>query len=215
LWLAVTTLPALDATAWVAVMLSTAAGILLTGAFHEDGLADTADGLGGGFTPERVLLIMKDSRLGTYGALGLFLVVLIKVALLVMWLEMSLAWALCVLLLAHTVSRFFPLCVIKTLNHVGDTTSSKSKPLASQISWRGLGVALLWCVPPFVTAHVWLPAMVILGGVVLSALCAAYMAWRLRVRIQGFTGDGLGAVQQLSEVGFYLGALCIIGLGAG
>lgn len=63
LWLVVSILPALDATAWVAVLLSTAVGILLTGAFHEDGLADTADGLGGGYTPKRVLLIMKDYRL--------------------------------------------------------------------------------------------------------------------------------------------------------
>jgi len=212
MWFVYATLPALSATPWAAVLLSTAAGIFLTGAFHEDGLADTADGLGTGFPPERVLLIMKDSRIGTYGALSLFLVVLTKVALLVVWVQLSLTWALCVLLMAHTVSRFFPLCVIKALRHVGDAPTSKSKPLASQISWRGLCMALVWCVPPFIGSLSWFPGLVMVGGVSFSALCAVYMAWRLRVRIQGFTGDGLGAVQQLSEIGFYLGALWVAGL---
>jgi adenosylcobinamide-GDP ribazoletransferase len=76
LWALVWALPEVPAAGWVAALMCTVFSVMLTGAFHEDGLADTADGLGGSLDRERALNIMKDSRVGTYGALALVLVVL-------------------------------------------------------------------------------------------------------------------------------------------
>jgi len=204
-WLGWLGLPAQPATPWVAAVLSTVFSVLLTGAFHEDGLADTADGLGGGLTRERALDIMKDSRIGTYGTVALVLALLSKVTLLVLLAQVSVHLAVLGLLGAHVTSRFMPLFIIRTLPHVGDTPQSKSKPLAESIGWAGMLVGLLW----------WLPVMagLVWGGFGLAGLCGSVGAllalawmWRLlRRRLQGFTGDGLGATQQLCELGFYLG----------
>ena len=135
LWL----LPAQAAAPWVAATLSTVFSILLTGAFHEDGLADLADGLGGSMDRERALDIMKDSRIGSYGALALVLAVLGKTALLALIAQSAGLWpAVAALFAAHVTSRCMPLFVIRTLPHVGDTAASKSKPLAEAISTKGL-----------------------------------------------------------------------------
>lgn len=202
LWL----LPAQAAAPWVAAVLSTVFSVLLTGAFHEDGLADLADGLGGSMDRERALDIMKDSRIGSFGALALVLGLLGKVALLALIAQSAGLWpAVAALFAAHVTSRFMPLVVIRTLPHVGDTAASKSKPLAEAIGTGGLLAALLWWALALALVGWLFPAapwwQAVLGGV----LGLAWM-WRLlRRRLQGFTGDGLGATQQVSEVLFYLG----------
>ena len=206
MWGLLQALPAQPGSAWVAAVLSTALSVWLTGAFHEDGLADTADGLGGTVSRERALEIMKDSRIGSYGAVALMLALLTKVLLLGLLVQASGAvTAASALLAAHVSSRLLPLWVIRTLPHVGDTPTSKSKPLADSIGTRGLLAGLLW----------WLPAMVLVNWVspgwpwlfaLLTALLA--LAWVRRLlwqRLGGFTGDGLGATQQLTELAFYLG----------
>jgi adenosylcobinamide-GDP ribazoletransferase len=200
-------LPPLPAAPWVAAALSTIFSVLLTGAFHEDGLADLADGLGGSLDRDRALDIMKDSRIGSYGSLALVLAVLTKVALLALLAQYSVALAVAALFGAHVTSRLVPLCVIRTLPHVGDTARSKSKPLADAIGNAGLLVAITW----------WLAAMALLlwlqpaapwPQALLGALLALAWMWRLlKRRLQGFTGDGLGATQQVSEAAFYLGLL--------
>lgn len=198
-------LPVQPAAAWVAALASTVFGVLLTGAFHEDGLADLVDGLGGSLNRERALDIMKDSRVGTYGALALVLGVGAKVALLVLLAQAGGAWLAAVALFAaHVSSRLMPLVIIRTLAHVGDTPQSKSKPLAESISgvallsgllWWALAMALVWWLLP---GAPWIQA-------VAGALVGLAWMWRLlRRRLQGFTGDGLGATQQVSEVGFYV-----------
>jgi adenosylcobinamide-GDP ribazoletransferase len=202
LWLA---LPAQPAAAWVAAVACVVFSVLLTGAFHEDGLADLVDGLGGSMNRERALDIMKDSRVGTYGALALVLAVATKVALLVLLAQAGGAWLAAVaLFIAHVTSRLMPLFVIRTLAHVGDTPQSKSKPLAESITtlgllagvlWWALAMALVWWLLP---GAPWLLAL-------LGALAGMGWMWRLlHRRLQGFTGDGLGATQQVSEVCFYL-----------
>ena len=202
LWL----LPAQSAAPWVAAALSTVFSVLLTGAFHEDGLADLADGLGGSLDRERALDIMKDSRIGSFGALALVLALLGKIALLALIAQGAGLWpAVAVLFAAHVTSRFLPLMVIRTLPHVGDTAASKSKPLAEAIGTGGLLAALLWWALSLALVGWFFPAapwwQAVLGGV----LGLAWM-WRLlRRRLQGFTGDGLGATQQVSELLFYLG----------
>ena len=197
--------------ALVAAVLSTASTVLLTGGFHEDGLADVADGLGGSHQRERALEIMKDSRIGAFGAMALVLALLAKVALLALLGAHSLGAALSALLGAHVLTRFWPLLLVRTMAHVGDTATSKSKPLADQIGGRALAVATLWCFMPLALVWQAQAALFLIASVVCSALGAAHVARLLARRLQGFTGDGLGAVQQVSEIGFYLGAALALG----
>lgn len=198
-------LPSFPANAWVAAVLSTGFSVLLTGAFHEDGLADTADGLGGGMTRERALDIMKDSRIGTYGTMALLLAMLGKLSLLVLLTQVDLVWVVAGIFSAHVISRLMPLFLIRCMVHVGDTPQSKSKPLAEQINNTAVLVGLLWWVAGMGVAVLWIPSTALLTAVLGAALGAALVAWRLQKRLQGFTGDGLGATQQLAEIGFYLG----------
>jgi len=204
-WTLMQALPTLPAAPWVAAVLSTAFSIWLTGAFHEDGLADTADGLGGSVSRERALDIMKDSRIGSYGAVALVLALLAKVCLLALLAQISVGLAALGLLGAHVSSRLLPLGVIHTLPHVGDTAQSKSKPLADAIGRAGLLVALLWWLPAL-GFFWWLAPGAHWFYALFGALLGMGWMWRLlRQRLQGFTGDGLGATQQLSELGFYMG----------
>ncbi|WP_291013711.1 adenosylcobinamide-GDP ribazoletransferase [Hydrogenophaga sp.] len=199
-------LPEQPAAPWVTAALSTVFGVLLTGAFHEDGLADLADGLGGSMDRERALDIMKDSRVGSYGALSLVLAVLGKTALLALIAQSAGVWpAAAALFSAHVSSRFLPLLIIRSLPHVGDTEASKSKPLAEAISTGGLLAGLLWWGLAMVLVVFWSPAAPWAFAVLGAALGLAWMWWLLRRRLQGFTGDGLGATQQVCEVLFYLG----------
>jgi adenosylcobinamide-GDP ribazoletransferase len=197
----------------------TAFGVLLTGAFHEDGLADVFDGLGGSPERDRALVIMKDSRVGAFGAIALMLVLLGKVSLLALIGSVSPAQLCGVLFLAHVVSRTWPLLLIRFMPHVGDVAGSKSKPLADQISRGSLGVAFIWVCLAFSLvgwAQITLNLMVsndetgalfqalvnALGASGLTLLLLWSWFWR---RLQGFTGDCLGATQQLCELAFYLG----------
>ena len=190
----------------VAAVLCTVATVMMTGGFHEDGLADVADGLGGSYDRERALDIMKDSRIGAFGAMALVLALLAKLSLLALLGAHSLPVALAALVGAHVLSRFWPLLIVRSLPHVGDTARSKSKPLADQISGTALVAALLWCFPPLALVGYAQSALFLVAPIALSALCAAWMARWFARRLQGFTGDCLGATQQVSEIGFYLGA---------
>lgn len=193
----------------VAAVLSTALGIKITGAFHEDGLADTCDGLGGGLTRERALSIMKDSRLGAFGTLSVIMALLLKVSLLA---SLSLPVALIALVLAHGASRLCCISLIALLPYGGDVEHAKAKPMAQQLnlrqglmsaSWLVLAGVLMSVIWPQAMAHIqpyqWLLA------VLLAGLATAYMYRLLARRLQGYTGDGLGATQQLSELAIYLG----------
>lgn len=200
-----TSLPDTNWTPLVAAVLSTAVTVLVTGAFHEDGLADTADGLGGSPQRERALEIMKDSRVGSYGVLAVVLSMLTKVALLA--LIGSVAWELvcAALALAHVASRAWPLLLIRLLPHVGDAGVSKSKPLADRISRASLVSALLWLALTMVIVGRWFDARQLAMALGASGLAFLWM-WRLlRRRLQGFTGDCLGATQQVCELACYLG----------
>jgi adenosylcobinamide-GDP ribazoletransferase len=198
-------LPHTLASPWVAAIACTVASVWLTGGFHEDGLADTADGLGGHVSRERALEIMKDSRIGAYGAMALVLALLTKVSLLALLGEVDPMMALTAVVCAHVFSRFLPLVLIRVLPHVGDAAGSKSKPLADQISWSALSVAVLWCVPAFALSLWMVPGLTLVAGWLGAVMACIWIARLLAMRLQGFTGDGLGATQQLSEIAFYLG----------
>ncbi len=195
----------------LAAVLSTAFTVLLTGGFHEDGLADVADGLGGAYERERALQIMKDSRVGAFGAMALVLALLAKVSLLAM-LGTSDLWLACVgLWLGHVVSRTWPLGLVRLLPHVGDADGSKSKPLADQIDTPRLALAGLWCAGALGVASFWLDPMSLVLPLALSGLAWCLLGWRFNQRLQGFTGDCLGAAQQLTELAFYLGLVLMLG----
>ena len=198
-------LPPVAAAPWVAAVASTVWSVWLTGAFHEDGLADLADGLGGSYQRERALEIMKDSRIGSFGAIALVLALLFKCALLATLAQLEPGLAALALFGAHVSSRFAPLFVIATLPHVGDTPQSKSKPLADAISPASLGTGLLWWSGAMATLVLMRPGSVWIAGVAAAALAGAWMRRLLARRLQGFTGDGLGATQQVCEIAFYLG----------
>ena len=197
----------------VAAALGTVFSVMLTGAFHEDGLADIADGLGGSQNRARALEIMKDSRVGAFGAIAVALVLLAKVALLAVIGDVNPEAMVVGIFAAHVASRTFPLLLIRLLPHVGDVAGSKSKPLADQITSWNLFIAFIWL---FLTLFLCLAGVFIaydainLIAPILMAMIAAsivflYM-WRLFAkRLQGFTGDCLGATQQVCEVAFYLG----------
>lgn len=189
-----------------AAVFSTIATVLATGGFHEDGLADVADGFGGGYQRERILDIMKDSRVGAFGAMAVALILAAKFALLAQLGSHGLAIALWSLFCGHVVSRFWPLVAVRALPHVGDTATSKSKPLADQISIAALMAALAWCVIPVVLFALALGIETALSAIACSGIGASWMLWRCKKRLQGFTGDCLGAIQQVGEVAFYLGA---------
>jgi len=198
-------LPQVPASAWVAAVLSTAAGAWLTGAFHEDGLSDLIDGLGGSHDRERALDIMKDSRIGSFGALALVLVVAAKCGLLALLASVSAPLAVLALFGAHVASRLPPLFIIRALPHVGDTARSKSKPLAETIAPAALLTGLAWWLAAWgVLAWLW-PAPWWWGGLLATGVVAWGMRRWLQRRLQGFTGDALGSTQQLAEIGFYLG----------
>lgn len=196
-------LPAQPAAPWVAALLSTVFSVLLTGAFHEDGLADLADGLGGSSNRERALEIMKDSRIGSFGAIALVLALCSKVAVLALIAQAGGALVAAVALFAsHVTSRLMPLFIIHTLTHVGDTPQSKSKPLAESIGRGALVVGVVWWVLAMALAVALLPTVRWAQAVLGALLALLWMGRLLRRRLQGFTGDGLGATQQVSEIAF-------------
>lgn len=204
LWIAQAGLPGF-AGALVAAVLSTIATVLLTGAFHEDGLADVADGLGGSADRSRALEIMKDSRIGAFGAIALVLALGLKVALLAMLTGQGALAAALALVSAHVLSRLAPLFLIRWLPYVGDeNAASKSKPLADAISSGALMVGMAWSMPAVALLMVSQGALHGLAALGLCALAAWTMARLFLRRLKGFTGDGLGATQQVCEIAIYL-----------
>lgn len=188
----------------VAALLSTAATVWMTGAFHEDGLADVADGLGGAADRARALEIMKDSRIGAFGAIALVLALSLKIALLAVLAGQGAMSAATALLGAHVLSRLAPLFLIRWLPYVGDEGASKAKPLADAIGGDALLVGVLYALPAAALLLLAHPPLQGVASLLACLLGALYMAALLRRRLQGFTGDGLGATQQVCELAIYL-----------
>jgi adenosylcobinamide-GDP ribazoletransferase len=192
----------LAAKAWsgpVPAVLAVTLGILVTGAFHEDGLADTADGLGGGRTKEQRLTIMKDSRIGAYGAIALILALALKVAALA---QLPALMAAAVLLAGHGAARAAAVVVMAALPYAGDAEAAKYKPVPNGVSVPACLLALALTAWPFVVFV--LPNVVL--ALAMGAALALIVALLARRLIGGITGDVLGAVEQTFEIGFFLGA---------
>ncbi len=192
----------------LAVLAALAAGVLVTGAFHEDGWADSCDAIGAGSDRQRMLAIMRDSRLGTYGVLG---VVFMLLATFEIMRQLPGAWLMPGLVLAHAWSRVGPLAIMASLDYLRDD-ESRAKPVVSGLSAMAvLGGTLLASLPLLMlAAWVWItghpvtmlvPLLAATGACLLAqALYGVHLAWR----IGGYTGDLLGATQQLGTLAFWL-----------
>jgi len=186
----------------LAILLSMISTILATGAFHEDGLADMCDGFGGGWTKESILRIMKDSRIGTYGVVGLCSVLAIKFTCLYL---IDVKLIPLVLISAHALSRFTASTLLYTLDYVRDDADSKSKPAAGRMSAFSLCVGAFWGIAPlalFLNYYIF---------ILLIPLFIArwYLGYYFKKWIGGQTGDCGGATQQICEVIFYLGFIVL------
>ena len=193
----------------IAVLISMATTIYLTGAFHEDGLADSADGLGGGWGRERILTIMQDSRLGTYGAVALFLMLFAKFQLLNSLNSYFVSFAL---IAGHALSRLCAVYIMASLSYT--KLEGKAKPLATQVNMVGLLVANVFGLLPLfaiigllvVNNHA-LEITIKFGLMALIPVLISWVWWRHKINkwLGGYTGDTLGAMQQIAELAFYLG----------
>jgi adenosylcobinamide-GDP ribazoletransferase len=187
----------------ISILLAMAASIYLTGAFHEDGLTDMTDGLGGGWDKLRILDIMKDSRVGSYGVVMIIMVLAIKFGCLA---EIHAALVPVMLITGHAFSRYCSVLIMAGMRYVREDTLSKSKPLATQLTSNALIVATCFGLVPLV----WLPFDAMLTGMISGLAITVWLGRKLQKWLGGYTGDCLGAVQQLSEVAFYLGVLAVL-----
>lgn len=185
---------------FVSAALAIGGGILITGGFHEDGLADTADGLGGGLDRARRLAIMKDSRIGSYGTLAIGCMLSIKLVTL----AAMPAWSgLFSLVIAHSMGRACAVCVMHLLPYARDPDSSKIKPVPLGVTRKetliglGFGLATLCLLSDDLT-H----AILALAFAASASLILARQSKKL---IEGWTGDVLGAIEQGAELALLLG----------
>lgn len=185
----------------IASGISLVATVLLTGAFHEDGLADVCDGFGGGYTKERVLAIMRDSRVGAFGAIGVVMALGLK------WQAVA---ALpppltpLALVASHALSRGTAVSLMATLPYVREE-ESKAKPMATELRGVRLFVALGFAVTPLCLLP-WRLAWCLVPVVLMRFLLGRWFTYR----IGGYTGDCLGAAQQVSEIVIYLSFLALL-----
>lgn len=190
-----------------ALVILVAAGLLFTGALHEDGLADCFDGFYGGMTRERRLEIMKDSRLGTYGSAALVLNLLLRLSLLAGLAEQGLL--VLSVLIAAPLSRSLAITHAQDLTYVSAPGISKSDPLARPLTVAMLvqllllGSLALW----------WLPLPVMALVLLASVLLRWWLKRWMYKHIGGFTGDSLGAAQQLQELMILMVLLALGGQG--
>lgn len=205
-------------THYLLAIIVTVSTVIVTGAFHEDGLADTLDALGGQVSRERALDIMKDSRIGTYGACALMLTLLLRIILLASVLQHSLVLAYFGLMVSHILGRTVAVCVMASLPYAGDAAHAKAKPLATSVQRPTFIAASLVSLGLLCMLHALamtyqptFPLLFFWGacGVSLWMLWWYFRRWIQR-RIGGYTGDTLGASEQLAEIVVWLCLYSII-----
>jgi adenosylcobinamide-GDP ribazoletransferase len=189
----------------ISVIFSMISTILLTGAFHEDGLADSCDAFGGGWTKEKILEIMKDSRIGTYGTVGLILILSTKYFCLTSVMVEQIPF---VLFAGHALSRYSATGMIFFSEYARADASSKTKPVGKSLSAADNMIAFIFGTTPLLLLSInysyWYLLILITIVPIIYFLKRYFEKW-----IDGFTGDGLGATQQISEIVFYLSFIII------
>lgn len=201
----------------IAVIFSMIASVLVTGAFHEDGFADVCDGFGGGWTKEKILMIMKDSAIGAYGAIGLVLLLVLKFQGLTQLIDISdnpkfiiYSPQFIILLLfvsAHSISRLAAISIVFTHEYSREDATSKSKPIAQSYSWKEVvGAFFFGLLPLVILSYFQWQILLVLIPVFLTRF---FLARYFQKWIDGYTGDCLGATQQVCEVVFYISVIAL------
>lgn len=185
------------------VVIAISASILLTGALHEDGLADTVDAFGGGSSRERCLEIMKDSRIGTYGTLALIMTLALKGTALMQVDPMSAAR---VLIAGHAGARLAAVLALALLPYAGGETAKVSRTASAMTPAEMLIAIASGAIVTFYVLDISTAAF----AAVLAIFAAAIVAWLARRKIGGYTGDVLGAVEQAYETAFIVLAVAMI-----
>lgn len=193
----------------IAVIFSIVISVLTTGAFHEDGFADVCDGFGGGWTKEKILMIMKDSAIGAYGAIGLVLLFLLKFKLLsesiLLFTNQNYVFVYLLFISAHSLSRLAAISIIFTHEYSREDASSKSKPIAKQHTWKEVFGSFFFGLLPLIVFSYFDIRLII--AVIPVFITRYFLARYFQKWIDGYTGDCLGATQQVCEVIFYLSVL--------
>jgi adenosylcobinamide-GDP ribazoletransferase len=196
----------------ISVIFMLVAGLLLTGAFHEDGFADSCDGFGGGYSKQQCLTIMKDSQIGAYGVIGLILLFALKIAVLSELATLQGGLFFAIIGCAAMVSRFTALCLMQYSQYARLDESSKVASSTAPLPIKYLTFALCFSILPFVL-------LVALSGKIMAVtfmvaivslstfLCKTYF----EQKIEGYTGDCLGFLQQTNELLILLIALVLLG----
>ncbi|MGF6768947.1 adenosylcobinamide-GDP ribazoletransferase [Paraburkholderia sp. GAS199] len=193
--------------AGVAVLLSMAASLLVTGAFHEDGLADCVDAFGGAYTREDVLRIMHDSRIGAFGAIALVIALALKWQMLA---ALPPTRAAALMIAAHAASRTAAISYLVTLDYV--RAEGKARPVAQRLGNRAFVCTLVSGLPWLLWPNGFASPDWRFAGTALAVLMVLrYAAGRYFVRrIGGYTGDCLGFAQQIFELSIYMVGLAWI-----
>ncbi|WP_075344301.1 adenosylcobinamide-GDP ribazoletransferase [Tenacibaculum agarivorans] len=187
----------------ISLVLSMISSVWTTGAFHEDGFADTCDGFGGGWTKEKILTIMKDSRLGTFGVIGLLSILSLKfLSLQALSSQINIP---IVLIAGHAISRFIATILLYTHEYVRDIDTSKIKPTTKQMSTTSLIIAAFFGILPLFLFQ----NLFVFLSIIPLVIVYAYMGHFFKKWIGGQTGDCAGALQQVAEVVFYISLLVL------
>ena len=196
LWLMAQILPI--SAAWI---IAIGTRLVVTGCLHEDGLADFCDGMGGGTTRERVLVIMKDSHIGTYGVIGLIVYFLLLMQLCVIPLEL-----LCSIVFVGDIwSKFVSSHIINMLPYARKEEEAKSKTVYQRMkAWEAAVGAIIATIPA-----VWLLPVSYRWALLAPVVVFILLTWLMKRRIQGYTGDCCGALFLLSELAFLLTCLAL------
>jgi adenosylcobinamide-GDP ribazoletransferase len=184
----------------LAILLGMSTTLLLTGAIHEDGLADVCDGFGGGYSKQHILDIMKDSHIGTFGVIGLIISFLFRFIALT---EMPPFFMAVFFVTGNILSRFTLVTIMHQYSYVRDDATSKAKTVIGSIGYTDLFIASLPVIALFYFIGNFTLMLLIIPLWIAKWLLSRYF----KHKIGGYTGDCLGAIQQVTEIIFYLTAL--------
>jgi len=186
----------------IAVILAILTRLLITGCLHEDGLADFLDGFGGGTSRERILAIMKDSHIGTYGVIGLIFYFTLLYSLLV---NLPLEISILAILAGDPFAKGVSSMIINRLPYARPESEAKNKTVYDKMTGKEYVIAILWSTLPLLC----LPQPEYIAAVSLPVIAWILLTSFMKKKIQGYTGDCCGALFLLCELSFYFGIVII------
>jgi len=189
----------------VAIIFALLSRLLITGALHEDGLADFMDGFGGGNNKERILAIMKDSHIGTYGVIGLIFYFLLFYLLLS---SLSVSMVCLIIFIADPLCKLIASQITRFLPYARTAETSKSKVVYDKISGKTFIISCLFGLLPLLL----IPNAKLMSAIIFPLITLLFLASLMKKKINGYTGDCCGALFLLCELSFYIGIVIMIGL---